>query len=63
MGDYTHDCNLILTDNSTYQKTTQDMIETHNEEVKDVIINLSLNKMKHISQPFHVKLHQEHSTP
>ena len=41
--DYVHDCKLILTDNSTYLKTTSDMVETHNEEAKDIIGNISSN--------------------
>ena len=52
--DYVHDCNLILTDNSTYLKTTSDMVETHNEEAEDIIGNISSN-MLHISQLFPVK--------
>ena len=50
-----HDCNLILTDNSTYQKTTSDIMETHNEEAKDIISNISSNNRLHISQLFPVK--------
>ena len=55
MGDYIHDCSLILADNSTYLKTTSDMVETHNEEAKDIIGNISSNNWSHISQVFPVK--------
>ena len=41
--DYIHDCSLIFTDNSTYLKTTSDMVETHNEEAKDIIGNIFHN--------------------
>ena len=53
--DYIYDCNLILADNSTYLKTTSDMVETHNEEAKDIIGNISSNNRSHISQLFPVK--------
>ena len=53
--DYIHDCSLILADNSTYLRTTSDMVETHNEEAKDIIGNISSNNRLHISQIFHVK--------
>ena len=53
--DYVHDCYLILTDDSMYQKTTSDMKETHNEEAKDIISNMSPNNRIHISQLFYVK--------
>ena len=52
--DYIHDCNLILTYNSTYLRTTSDMVETHNEETNDIIGNISSNNRLHISQPFPV---------
>ena len=47
--------NLVLTDNSTYPKTTSDMVETHNEEAKDIIGNISSNNRLHISKLFHVR--------
>ena len=53
--DYIHDCSLILADNSTYLRTTSDMVETHNEETKDIIGNISSNNRSHISQLFPVK--------
>ena len=53
--DYIHDCSLILADNRTYLKTTSDMVETHNEEAKDIICNISSNNRSHISQLFPVK--------
>ena len=53
--DYIHDCSLILTDNSTYLKTTSHMVVTHNEEAKDIIGNISSNNRSHISQLFPVK--------
>ena len=53
--DYLHNCCLILADNSTYLKTTSDMVETHNEEAKDIIGNISSNNRSHISQLFLVK--------
>ena len=31
------------------------MVETHNEEAKDIIGNISSNNRSHISQLFHVK--------
>ena len=43
-----------LTDNSTYLKTTSDMVE-NNEEAKDIIGNTSSNNWLHISQLFPVK--------
>ena len=52
---YVHDCSLILADNSTYLKTTSDMVETHNKEAKDIIGNISFNNRSHISQLFPVK--------
>ena len=53
--DYIQDCNQIFTDNSTYLKTTSDMVEIHNEEAKDIIGNISSNNRLHISQLFPVK--------
>ena len=53
--DYIHDCSLILADNSTYLKTTSDMMEAHNEEAKEIIGNISSNNRSHISQLFPVK--------
>ena len=53
--DYIYDCSVILADNSTYLKTTSDMVETHNEEAKDVIGNISSNNRSLISQLFFVK--------
>ena len=53
--DYVHDYNLILTDNSTYLKTTSDMVETHNEEAKDIISYMSPNNWIQFSQLFPVK--------
>ena len=53
--DYVHDFSLILADNSTYLKTTSDTEETHNEEAKDIIGNISSNNRSHISQLFLVK--------
>ena len=55
MEDYIHDCSLILADNSTYLRTTSDMVETHKEEAKDIICNISSNNRSHISQLFPVK--------
>ena len=52
--DNVHDCCLILADNSTYLKTTSDMVETHNEEAKDIMGNISSNNRSHISQLFPV---------
>ena len=58
--DYVHDCSIILADNSTYLRTTSDMVETHNEEAKDIIGNISSNNRLHISQQFYAfpKLHK-----
>ena len=53
--DYVQDCILILAVNSTCQKTTTDMMETHNEEDNDINSNMSPNNGKHISQLFPVK--------
>ena len=50
-----HDSDLISTDTSTYQKTTSDMTETHNEEALDIISNISSHNRLHISELFHVE--------
>ena len=53
--DHIHHCNQILTVNSTCQKTTSDMMETHNEEAMDIIRNMSPNNWIHISKLIPVK--------
>ena len=51
---HVYDCNLFLIDKNTYLNTTSDMIETHNEEAKDIIGSISSNNRLHISKLFPV---------
>ena len=53
--DYVHDCSLFVTDNSTYLKTASDMVETQNEETRDIIGNISFKNRFYVSQLFPVK--------
>ena len=40
--DYITDCNTRLEDNSTYHKTTTDMMQTHLEEAENLLNNITI---------------------
>ena len=48
--DYITDCNTLLEDNSTYHKTTTDMMQTHLNEAKNLLNNITVDIKQVVSQ-------------
>ena len=48
--DYITDCNTLLEDNSTYHKTTTDMMQTHLNEAKNLLNNITVDNKQVVSQ-------------
>ena len=47
--DYIADCNTLNGDNSTYHKTTTDMMETHLKEVENLLHFITIADKQHVS--------------
>ena len=50
IDDYITDCNAILEDNSTYHKTTTDVMETHLKEAKNLLSSFTIANKQHVSR-------------
>ena len=48
--DYITDSNTLLEDNSTYHKTTTDMMQTHLNEAKNVLNSITIANRQHVSK-------------
>ena len=46
--DYIADCNTLLEDNSTYHKTTTDMMETHLREAKNLLNSIAITNKQRV---------------
>ena len=50
--DHKTDCNILLEDNSTYHKTTTDLMETHLKEVGNLLNSITIANEQHVSKLF-----------
>ena len=48
--DYITDCNTLLEDNSTYHKTTTDMMQAHLNEAENLLNNITVANMQVVSK-------------